>query len=299
MHKTKRYRKQVRNFICFLIPSVGIYTFFWVVPIIFNFVVSASSWNGMSAFADTKWVGLKNYVKIFTNDTMFPKAFGHNLVFTLITVVCIPLISCLLAIAVERFVRHKGIFRTLFFIPAIVPLLAAAILFQWIYSIDGGLLNEALGLIGLEKLQRNFLGDSRTALGAVSFISVWKSIPFYMTILVSGLQGIPEELEEAAKIDGANGRKVLRYVTLPLLKPILVIVFGLVVIDGFRTFDLIYATTNGGPNYATEIMTTYIYRVGFGDFRMGYATALSSVNIIFVLIITSVYLRVSNKSNVE
>ncbi len=120
-----------------------------------------------------------------------------------------------------------------------------------------------------------------------------------MTILISGLQGIPEELEEAAKIDGADGRKVLRYVTLPLLKPILVIVFGLVVIDGFRTFDLIYATTNGGPNYATEIMTTYIYRVGFGDFRMGYATALSSVNIIFVLIITSVYLRISNKSNLE
>ena len=237
--------------------------------------------------------------KIFTNDTMFPKAFGHNIVFTLITVICIPLISCLLAIAVERFLRHKGIFRTLFFIPAIVPLLAAAILFQWIYSIDGGLLNEALGLIGLKALQRNFLGDSRTALGAVSFISVWKSIPFYMTILISGLQGIPEELEEAAKIDGADGRKVLRYVTLPLLKPILVIVFGLVVIDGFRTFDLIYATTNGGPNYATEIMTTYIYRVGFGDFRMGYATALSSVNIIFVLIITSVYLRISNKSNLE
>ena len=299
MHKTKRYRKQVRNFVFFLIPSIGIYTFFWVVPIIFNFVVSASAWNGMSAFAETKWVGLKYYVKIFTNDTMFPKAFGHNIVFTLITVICIPLISCLLAIAVERFLRHKGIFRTLFFIPAIVPLLAAAILFQWIYSIDGGLLNEALGLIGLKALQRNFLGDSRTALGAVSFISVWKSIPFYMTILISGLQGIPEELEEAAKIDGADGRKVLRYVTLPLLKPILVIVFGLVVIDGFRTFDLIYATTNGGPNYATEIMTTYIYRVGFGDFRMGYATALSSVNIIFVLIITSVYLRISNKSNLE
>lgn len=299
MHKTKRYRKQVRNFVFFLIPSIGIYTFFWVVPIIFNFVVSASAWNGMSAFAETKWVGLKNYVKIFTNDTMFPKAFGHNIVFTLITVICIPLISCLLAIAVERFLRHKGIFRTLFFIPAIVPLLAAAILFQWIYSIDGGLLNEALGLIGLKALQRNFLGDSRTVLGAVSFISVWKSIPFYMTILISGLQGIPEELEEAAKIDGADGRKVLRYVTLPLLKPILVIVFGLVVIDGFRTFDLIYATTNGGPNYATEIMTTYIYRVGFGDFRMGYATALSSVNIIFVLIITSVYLRISNKSNLE
>lgn len=299
MHKTKRYRKQVRNFVFFLIPSIGIYTFFWVVPIIFNFVVSASAWNGMSAFAETKWVGLKNYVKIFTNDTMFPKAFGHNIVFTLITVICIPLISCLLAIAVERFLRHKGIFRTLFFIPAIVPLLAAAILFQWIYSIDGGLLNEALGLIGLKALQRNFLGDSRTALGAVSFISVWKSIPFYMTISISGLQGIPEELEEAAKIDGADGRKVLRYVTLPLLKPILVIVFGLVVIDGFRTFDLIYATTNGGPNYATEIMTTYIYRVGFGDFRMGYATALSSVNIIFVLIITSVYLRISNKSNLE
>ena len=299
MHKTKRYRKQVRNFVFFLTPSIGIYTFFWVVPIIFNFVVSASAWNGMSAFAETKWVGLKNYVKIFTNDTMFPKAFGHNIVFTLITVICIPLISCLLAIAVERFLRHKGIFRTLFFIPAIVPLLAAAILFQWIYSIDGGLLNEALGRIGLKALQRNFLGDSRTALGAVSFISVWKSIPFYMTILISGLQGIPEELEEAAKIDGADGRKILRYVTLPLLKPILVIVFGLVVIDGFRTFDLIYATTNGGPNYATEIMTTYIYRVGFGDFRMGYATALSSVNIIFVLIITSVYLRISNKSNLE
>ena len=242
----------------------------------------------MSALSETKWVAMRNYVKIFTNDTMFPKAFGHNIIYTIITV-----------ILVERFVVRKGLFRTLFFVPAIVPLLAAAILFQWIYSIDGGLLNELLGKIGLQNLQRNFLGDSQTALVAVSFINVWKSIPFYMTILISGLQGISQELEEAAKIDGANGRKVLRYVTLPLLKPILVIVFGLVIIDGFRTFDLIYATTNGGPNYATEIMTTYIYRVGFGDFRMGYATALSSVNIVFVLLITSVYLRISNKSNTE
>lgn len=299
MHKTKRYRKQVCNFICFLIPSLLVYTIFWVVPIIFNFVVSASSWNGMSALSETKWVAMRNYVKIFTNDTMFPKAFGHNIIYTIITVIFIPLISCILAILVERFVVRKGLFRTLFFVPAIVPLLAAAILFQWIYSIDGGLLNELLGKIGLQNLQRNFLGDSQTALVAVSFINVWKSIPFYMTILISGLQGISQELEEAAKIDGANGRKVLRYVTLPLLKPILVIVFGLVIIDGFRTFDLIYATTNGGPNYATEIMTTYIYRVGFGDFRMGYATALSSVNIVFVLLITSVYLRISNKSNTE
>lgn len=299
MHRSKRYYRHLRCFLLFLLPSLLIYTIFWIVPIIFNGVISFSSWNGVTAFSDIKWVGFQNFKNIFTNDIMFPQALWHNVVFTVISVIFVPLVGFILAMLIEKATVHKGIYRTLLFVPAVVPLMAVAILFRWVYSIDGGIINELLALVGLGSLQRDFLGDSATALYAVSVINIWKALPFYMTILLSGLQSIPHDLEEAAEIDGCTKMQAIRHVTIPLLKPILVVVYGLVIIDGFRTFDLIFVTTNGGPNFSTEILTTYIYRVAFGDFRMGYATALSMVNIIIVLIITMIYFRFSMKSNTD
>lgn len=299
MHRSKRYYRHLRCFLLFLLPSLLIYTIFWIVPIIFNGVISFSPWNGVTAFSDIKWVGFQNFKNIFTNDIMFPQALWHNVVFTVISVIFVPLVGLILATLIEKATVHKGIYRTLLFVPAVVPLMAVAILFRWVYSIDGGIINELLALVGLGSLQRDFLGDSATALYAVSVINIWKALPFYMTILLSGLQSIPHDLEEAAEIDGCTKMQAIRHVTIPLLKPILVVVYGLVIIDGFRTFDLIFVTTNGGPNFSTEILTTYIYRVAFGDFRMGYATALSMVNIIIVLIITMIYFRFSMKSNTD
>lgn len=299
MHRSKRYYRHLRCFLLFLLPSLLIYTIFWIVPIIFNGVISFSSWNGVTAFSDIKWVSFQNFKNIFTNDIMFPQALWHNVVFTVISVIFVPLVGFILAMLIEKATVHKGIYRTLLFVPAVVPLMAVAILFRWVYSIDGGIINELLALVGLGSLQRDFLGDSATALYAVSVINIWKALPFYMTILLSGLQSIPHDLEEAAEIDGCTKMQAIRHVTIPLLKPILVVVYGLVIIDGFRTFDLIFVTTNGGPNFSTEILTTYIYRVAFGDFRMGYATALSMVNIIIVLIITMIYFRFSMKSNTD
>ncbi len=268
-----------------------------MLPLVFNLVISFTNWNGINPLSMTKGVGIRNYKNLF-QDKIFFKAIFHNFEITLLNVIFIPAVSFLTAVAIEKsFIRKKGIFRTLLFIPAILPMLLVAILFRWVYSIDGGMINSFLELLGMESLQRNFLGDYKTALISLFVINLWKNYPFYMTIFLSGLQGISKDLEEAARMDGAGYWKCIWYVILPSMKSIVTVVMGLVIIDGFRVFDLVFTTTKGGPAYATEVMGTLIYRIAFSDSRLGYATAMSTINVIVVLFISFLYFKLSSDSD--
>ena len=291
---SKTWHRQLHNFLLFILPAVVIYTIFWVVPILFNLLVSFTKWNGMTKFIDVKWAGLHNYI-LMLSDNIFLTSFAHNLEFTALGVVFIPAFSLIIALMVEKGVRKKGFFRTSLFIPAVLPMLLVSILFRWVFSIDNGMINAFLGVIGLKSLQTDFLGNSNTALLSLFVINLWKSVPFYMTIILAGLQSVPRELEEAAMIDGCNKPKSFWYITIPMLRPILVVVYGLVLIDGFRIFDLVFVTTKGGPNNSTMVMATYNYLLAFSDFRVGYATALSTFNVLIVLIISIIYFRLSMK----
>jgi ABC-type sugar transport system permease subunit len=258
-------------------------------------IVSLTIWNGIS-FADMRFVGLRNYINLF-EDPVFYLVLRHNFIYMVLTVLFIPTLAFIGALLIERFVRFKGFFRTTLFIPVILPTLMIAILFRWVFSIDGGMINSLLGLVGLYALQTDFLGRSDTALYALISVAIWRSLPFHMTIIIAGLQGVPKDLEDAARIDGATFWKNVRYVIIPLLKPILTVVVGLVIIDAFRVFDLVFVMTQGGPARSTEVIATYIYRIAFRDFRLGYATAMSTISMIIVSVISLVYFKFSMKSN--
>lgn len=296
--RSSRSRRKAVSFTLFNLPSLLVYTVFWVLPIGFNLIISFTSWNGVVALSDIKWVQFRNYANLL-KDSIFWKAISHNFQFTLLNVIFIPTLAFIIAVCIEKGVKRKGFFRTTLFIPATLTMMLVAILFRWIYSIDDGIINSFLGFIGLESLQTDFLGNSKTALNALFVMGLWKTLPFYMTIILSGLQGVPQDLEEAARIDGCGLLKTLRHVTIPVLKPVLTVVYALVIIDGFRVFDLVFVATKGGPANSTTVMATYVYDIAFKDFRLGYATALSTINIFVVLVISAVYFRFGMKSNTE
>ena len=294
---SRRKLQKIRNYWLFLLPALVIYTILWIMPILFSLLVSLTIWNGIDINA-IRFVGLRNYVNLL-QDPVFFTSLRNNFTYMVLTVLFMPSIAFLVALLIEKFAKFKGFFRTTLFIPAILPMLVVAILFRWVYTADGGIINSFLGFVGLETLQRHFLGDSSTALYALVVVAIWRSMPFYMTIILAGLQGVPSELEEASFIDGCSFWQSIWYVVIPLIKPILTVVVGLVIIDGFRVFDLVFVMTGGGPNRSTEVMATYIYSIAFRDFRLGYSTALSTVNILIVAFISLVYFRFSMRSNTD
>jgi raffinose/stachyose/melibiose transport system permease protein len=293
-----RIRRQMRNFVFFNVPALVIYTVFWIVPILLNLIVSFSTWNGVTHVSRIKWVLFRNYFNIFT-DEMFYKVISHNFALLLVNVLFIPTVAFFAALCIEKGIKYKGFFRTALFIPVTLPMLLVAILFRWVYSIDNGMINAFLGFIGLKALQTDFLGNMQTALVAVAFMGIWKQMPFHMTIILAGLQSVPADLEEAALIDGCNEVQSVWHVTIPVLRPVLTVVYGLVVIDAFRVFDLVFVSTLGGPGNSTAVISTYIYNVAFKDMRLGYSTALSTINVLIVLLISIVYFHFSMKSNTD
>jgi ABC-type sugar transport system permease subunit len=271
---------------------------FWVIPILLNLIVSFSNWNGVTHFSRIKWVLFRNYLNIF-GDERFYQVISHNFMLLVVNVVFIPSVAFLAALCVEKGLKYKGFFRTALFIPVTLPMLLVAILFRWVYSIDGGIINSFLGLVGLNALQTDFLGNTKTALVSVAFMGIWKSMPFHMTIILAGLQSVSVDLEEAALIDGCSQAQSVWHVTIPVLKPVLTVVYGLVVIDAFRVFDLVFVSTLGGPANSTAVISTYIYNIAFKDMRFGYSTALSTINVIIVLLISLIYFHFSMKSNTD
>jgi ABC-type sugar transport system permease subunit len=296
MQKSVFYAQERRAFWRFSIPALIVFTAFWMLPILITIPFSLIQWNGVGGISSAKFVGLKNYMQLFS-DKAFWQCLEHNLWYMSVTVICIPSIAFFLALFIEKFVHRKAFFRTSLFIPIVLPMMLVTLMFKQIYNGDYGLLNGFLRLIGLESITTDWLGNKKTALTAVSFISVWKSTPFTMIILLAGLQSVSKDIEESALIDGCGFWKSIWYVTIPQLTPVLIVAIGLVIIDGFRVFDTIFLTTDGGPGIrTTEVIGTYIYKSGFMNTRIGFASALSFVNICIVMIISGVYLTISLKA---
>lgn len=294
--KTGFYRLERRSFWLFSLPALAIYVLFWIVPMLVTLPFSFIQWNGVGDWSNIKWIGMKNFVNLFS-DNVVGMALKNNFVYMIGTVLFMPAVAFFLALFIEKFTVRKGFFRTAIFTPIVLPLMLVALLFTYIYNLDYGILNGFLRAVGLDRLAQDWLGQKSTAFYAVMAIPIWKSTPFTMTILLAGMQNVSKELEEASLIDGCTFWQTVRFVTIPQLKSVLVVAFGLVVIDAFRVFDLVFMTTNGGPGYyTTEVMGTYIYKSGFADMRMGYAAALSILNIAVVMVITGVYMLANRKS---
>ena len=259
----------------FVGPALLALAGFIIYPACYSLWLSFHEWNGYQL----EWgpfVGLQNYGTLL-GDEVFWKAATNSVIFVVVRTPLEVGLAFGLALLLDRKLPGRSLLRTLFFVPVVMSLIVVTILFQRILEANTGLLNTFLRQAGLGALARPWLGDPGTALGAVIAVSVWKNVGFSLVILLAGLQGLPHEVLEAARVDGASGWQLVLKVTAPLMRPILAITALLSIIGGLKVFDLVFIMTRGGPTYSTEVLATLLYRQAFELNDMGVASAIAVV----------------------
>ncbi|WP_019640157.1 carbohydrate ABC transporter permease [Paenibacillus fonticola] len=266
----------------FLIPTVLGLLFFRLIPIAISIFAGFTNWD---IYSPPQWTGLSNYVHMFRSEefwSVLKRTFEFSFFFT--AGVCV--LGLFFAVMLNQRLRGIHFFRGLFFMPVITSVVAVGILWDWILSPQFGVLNSLLNRIFHLTSSPSWLGDQKYALGTLIVVYIWKSVGYQMIIYLAGLQHIPGELREAARIDGANEARSFFSVTLPLLTPTLFFVLIITIIQSFHTFDITYSLTRGGPYQTTTTLSYYIYQNAFVHYRMGYASGLAYILFFFTLIIT-------------
>jgi multiple sugar transport system permease protein len=280
-----------------LTPTLIILLALTAYPTVYMFWTSLHAWNLSKPRYGYVWVGLQNFIDAF-KDARFLNSVQISLVFVLLAVAFELLIGLGLALLLNRSQWWVSPIRLLLLLPMMVTPIVLGLIFLMMYNGNFGVINYFLTLIGLQK--HAFLADPGTALAAIIVADVWQWTPFVMLIFMAGLAAFPGEVMEAARTDCVSWFQEFWYVTLPLLKPVILVALLIRTIDAFRLFDLVYVMTKGGPGTATETLTTYIYVQGFDKFEMGYASALAIlmlvvVNIVAQFLIRSIYVEESAK----
>lgn len=266
--------------IILLLPNILGFIMFTLWPVVASFFLSFTEWDLLQPI---KFVGLKNYIDLFQDET-FIKVFWNTIYFTVASVPLGIVFSLMLAIALNQGLRGIKFYRAAYFLPVISSMVAVAVIWQWIYNPEYGVLNFILSLVGIEG--PSWLTSTTWAMPAVIITSIWKGVGFNMLLFLAGLQAIPEHYYEAADIDGATWFNKFWNITLPLLSPTTFFVTVMAVINSFQVFDSVYLMTQGGPARSTSVMVHYIYENAFQFFRMGYASAMSYVLFFVIAIIT-------------
>ncbi len=268
----------------YLLPGLIIYLAFTFYPILETVRTSFYEWNGFSA--QRTWVGLENYQVVFS-DPQFTGAFLHNLVFILFYCVLPVLVGLLLAsVLSRRALPGMTFFRTILFLPQVISMVVVGVIWRWIFNPQFGPLNILLNTLGLSGLTRAWLGDFTLALPAVGSIGTWVQYGFCMILFLAGMQHISEEYYEASSLDGANAFKQFVHITIPGLRPEIGVALVTTIIAALRVFDLVYVTTRGGPGNATLVVGFLIYRSAFQQNRIGYASAIATVLMLIILVIS-------------
>ena len=278
----------------FLLPALFFYVVFLVYPMLSSLYVSFFRWDGLSE--DKIFVGLNNYMEIFTTDEVAIRSLWNNVLWTVGTLIVPTGIGLALALALNRGLYGTVVFRTIFYGPAVLPLVAVGLIWSWMYNPNFGMVNIVLKTVGLGWLSRGWLSDYDTALAATFVTQVWSHVGFPMILYLAGLQAIPKEYYEAAKLDGASAWDSFRHVTLPGLAETHIIVLSLAVIQAFKVFDIIYTMTYGGPGRSTQVLGTWMYFQTFQYYNVGYGAALAWVIALIVLVIAIPYIRRMSRS---
>ena len=281
--------------IYFLVPVVVLYFVFFILPSLLGIGYSFTDWSTYSE--EINYVGLDNFAKIFSPDENYLAYIANTLVFTALTIVLKTVIGLALAILLSEGVRRfKNFYRLAIYLPAVLPTLVVALIFKSILHPRAGALNVLLNGTGIDALALPWLIDPAIALYSVIGVDTWKGVGYITVILLAGLQTIPRDYYEAAEIDGAGFWARLCHVTIPMLMPAIVVVTVLNVLYGLRVFDIVYALTNGGPGYATEVIYTEIFKA-FSQGQYGLGTALSTVMFVVLLVAGYFVIRLLEKSS--
>jgi multiple sugar transport system permease protein len=263
----------------------------WVIaPVIGVFLISLTDWNVLTT---PRWVGIRNYVRLFTSDLYFWNTLKVTVYYVILNVVCTIVYSLILAMLLNQNIRGKGIFRGIFYLPTIVPVVASSALWMWLFNVDFGLFNQILQAVGFPR--SHWLSYPTTVVPSIVLMSAWGGAGNTIVIFLAALQGVPRELLDAAAIDGGNWWHRFRAITLPMISPVTFfnVVTGL--IGSFTIFAQSFVMTGGGPNNASLFYVLLLYREGFQRNNLAGAAALSWVLIIIVSLLSLLIFRASRR----
>jgi raffinose/stachyose/melibiose transport system permease protein len=251
--------------------------------------LSFHSWTGFSR-SPIDFVGLSNYQAIFFRDPVFWTAFRNTFIWVALSLIIPTVLGLMLALAVNERLPGRNLFRTIFYLPAVLAPIAVATMWRWMYNPNFCVVNDSLRRLGLDGLAQQWLGEPRIALFSIFVASVWIVTGLNMVLFLAGLQNVEQELVDAAHIDGAGPVNVFRFVTLPALRPVVIIVVVLTIINSLKVFDLIVGMTGGGPAQSTQVLALWSYTQSFGHHSFGTGNAIAVVLLVITLIIVIPYL---------
>jgi multiple sugar transport system permease protein len=280
----------------FLAPALSAIFIFFFIPVIAAFIISFTDFDiyTLGNFSTLRFIGFENYIKLF-NDDLFWTALGNTFYFVVAAGPLSIAVSLTAALMLNsKLVKFKSLFRLAYFLPVVTTLVAVAIVWRFIYHPNFGILNFFLSLIGINPI--DWLGDPDWAMPSIILLAVWKNFGYNMIIFIAGLQNIPEELYEAADIEGANAFQKFKHITLPMLAPTTIFVSIITMIGYFQLFAEPYVMTQGGPLNRTLSIVQYMYQEGFRWWNMGYSASIAFVLFIIIFIGTLIQFKVQKLS---
>lgn len=282
-----RWKRHYAGYV-FVVPSMILYAIFFIYPFLSSIYLSLTDWDGLKP--SMSFVGLANYQRLLT-DPLVGLALSHNIIWVIIGTISPVVIGLLISMLLWGNIRGRLFFRTVYFMPVVLSAVVVGIIWGWIYNPIFGLVNRALTALGLDSLTRGWLGDPSTALISVLVTAIWHYTGFCVVILLAGLQNVDMDLVDAATVDGANAWSRFTNVVLPQIAPVLTMITTYTLIGGFNVFDIVQIMTQGGPNYATEVLSTYTYYRSFRLPEVSYGASLSMLMTVLALAATLIFMR--------
>ena len=281
------------NPVIFLTPALLIYCVFAIYPTISVVEYSFTDWDGIAP--ERNFVGFENYQRLFS-DKIFWEAFRNTFVWSAVIIVLNVGLGLVIAAMLARLWKARLIIQTAIVLPVVISPMAVATIWRWMYQ-PTGVINQILEQIGLGALRTPWLGSPDAVLYALAVAHSWSTIGLSVIIFLAGLQAVDEDLYEAAKVDGANPFQSFRYVTLPALRPVTAVVFILTLTQSFKVFDIVWATTQGGPIRFSEILSTYMYKRGALENQYGYGASIGVALLVIVSLATLIYMQIQNRED--
>ena len=265
--------------VCFVLPAAALFALFIAYPVVETFRLSFFDWDGIAPIKT--FIAFDNFLELVNDDRFFWKAVRNTLLWAAVTVPATMLLGLGLALALDRKLRFRNVYRTAFFVPVVMSAIVIGAVWSWLYNPEFGVINEAFGSLGLGG-KHVWLGDPSLALWASMFTSVWRWTGLIMLFYLAALQTIPDDIYKAARVDGASEWSQIRRITLPLVKPMTALLILLGTIGAFKEFEIIFILTGGGPAHTTDLLSIQIFNEGLRLSRPGYGAAIS----VFLLIAT-------------
>ena len=280
-----------RNFLIMMLPTLLIYIVYIMVPLFVAIYYSLTDFRGISA---PNFIGLKNYIALF-NDRFFLVSVKNTAIILVMSLVILLPASLALALVLNRKLKGLNTYKALSFLPNVIAPIVVGLIWGFVFDPEMGLINSILSGLGLESWQQQWIGGLTLTPYCVGIVYGWQNVGYFATIFVAGLKTIPEEIFEAARIDGATKWKQLIHVTIPMLKETIAINVVLIITGCFKIFEVVYQLTNGSPNHMSEVLTTYMYNVTFVSSKYGYGMSIAVFTCIVTMCFSLVYIYMMNR----